>query len=324
VYTTHDLAAVKRSRRQRSSCLLQTTPRPSPLNRVVVYTTHDLAAVKRSRRQRSSCGVAPFTRHNRQCFFESSPPVCTLTYFSRDFLPTTFWLSAILLCVVLSPPPPQTTILTPPPPNFYPTPLPHCRQHLSCSSRTFLSTPPVSPTDLSLHLSPSSTITLSTPVSPAEKTWIQQVVGSLLFYARALGLSLLAAVCQMTLLPPVSSTPHNMTSPLPTASSITSPLIATPTKPLTPLPLLSGLHRRQLPVPTKVVQCGWLLGWAYLETPHPTFSIHPQKATDKVGKTISSLSVPPALYNLTPLMYHHPLSPTTPLSMPTASAYPWW
>jgi hypothetical protein len=44
-------------------------------------------------------------------------------------------------------------------------------------------TPPVPYPD------PSIPTTLSTPVSPAEKTWIQQVVGSLLFYARALDLS---------------------------------------------------------------------------------------------------------------------------------------
>ncbi len=35
-------------------------------------------------------------------------------------------------------------------------------------------------------------------VSPAEKTWIQRVVGSLLFYARALDLSILTAVCQLS------------------------------------------------------------------------------------------------------------------------------
>ena len=40
--------------------------------------------------------------------------------------------------------------------------------------------------------------TLTTLVSPAEKTWIQQVVGSLLFYARALDLFVLTAVCQLS------------------------------------------------------------------------------------------------------------------------------
>ncbi len=40
---------------------------------------------------------------------------------------------------------------------------------------------------------------MHTPGSPAEKTWIQQVVGSLLFYARALDHpSLLIEVCQLS------------------------------------------------------------------------------------------------------------------------------
>ena len=53
-------------------------------------------------------------------------------------------------------------------------------------------TPPVPYPDTS------SPLTLTTLVSPAEKTWIQQVVGSLLFYARALDLSVLTAVCQLS------------------------------------------------------------------------------------------------------------------------------
>ncbi len=44
----------------------------------------------------------------------------------------------------------------------------------------------------------SSPSTLTTLVSPAEKTWIQQVVGSLFFYARALDISVLTAVCQLS------------------------------------------------------------------------------------------------------------------------------
>jgi hypothetical protein len=39
-----------------------------------------------------------------------------------------------------------------------------------------------------------------------------------------------------------------------------------------------------------------------LGDPHPTCLTHPQKVTDKVGKTNSPLSVPPAFYNPTPLM----------------------
>jgi hypothetical protein len=53
-------------------------------------------------------------------------------------------------------------------------------------------TPPVPYPDTS------SPFTLTTLVSPAEKTWIQQVVGSLLFYARALDLSVLTAVYQLS------------------------------------------------------------------------------------------------------------------------------
>ncbi len=59
-------------------------------------------------------------------------------------------------------------------------------------------TPPVSYPDPPPHLSPPFPTTLSTPVSPAEKIWIQQVVGSLLFYARALDLSVLTSVCQLS------------------------------------------------------------------------------------------------------------------------------
>jgi hypothetical protein len=59
-------------------------------------------------------------------------------------------------------------------------------------------TPLVSFPDPLLHLSPSSRTTLSYLVSPAEKTWIQHVVGSLLFYARALDLSVLTAACQLS------------------------------------------------------------------------------------------------------------------------------
>jgi hypothetical protein len=76
-------------------------------------------------------------------------------------------------------------------------------------------TPPVSHTELTFlstsHPHLSSITTLFTPVSPVEKTWIQQVVGSLLFYARALDLFLLTAVCQLS---SHKSTPtqHDLTS----------------------------------------------------------------------------------------------------------------
>ncbi len=48
-------------------------------------------------------------------------------------------------------------------------------------------------TPLILYPDPSIPTTLSILASPAEKTWIQQVVGSLLFYARALDLCVLCS-----------------------------------------------------------------------------------------------------------------------------------
>ncbi len=95
-------------------------------------------------------------------------------------------------------------------PNYIPALLSHlCPSGCGSASSPAVYTAPVSPTDSSLT-TPSSTATLSTPVSTAEKTWIQQVVGSLLFYARALDLSLLTAVCQLS---SHQSTPtqHNLT-----------------------------------------------------------------------------------------------------------------
>jgi hypothetical protein len=84
-------------------------------------------------------------------------------------------------------------------PNYIPSMLSHlCPSGCGSASSPAVYTPPVSCTDLSPHLSPSSITTPSTPVSPADKTWIQQVVGSLLFYARALDLSLLTAVFQLS------------------------------------------------------------------------------------------------------------------------------
>jgi hypothetical protein len=135
-------------------------------------------------------------------------------------------------------------------PNYIPSMLSHfCPSGCGSASSPAVYTPPVSPTDSSLHLSPSSTATLfSTPVSPAEKTWIQQVIGSLLFDARALDLFLLTAVCQLS---SHQSTPtqHDLTSAhrlLNCASSHRDP-----NKTIHPSSMALGLHRRQLLVPTK-------------------------------------------------------------------------
>ncbi len=136
-------------------------------------------------------------------------------------------------------------------PNYIPSMLSHlCPSGCGSASSPAVYTPPVSPTDSSLYLSSSSAATLSTLVSPAEKTWIQQVVGSLLFYARALDLSLLTAVCQLS---SHQSTPRNTILTLPTTSSTMPHPTPTPTKPATPLPWLSG----PAPTPASCPDLSW-------------------------------------------------------------------
>ena len=79
-------------------------------------------------------------------------------------------------------------------PNYVPAMLSRlCPSGCGSATSPVTYTPPVPYPDTS---SPS---TLTTLVSPAEKTWIQQVIGSsLLFYARALDLSVLIAVYQLS------------------------------------------------------------------------------------------------------------------------------
>ena len=78
-------------------------------------------------------------------------------------------------------------------PNYVPAMLSRlCPSGCGSATSQATYTPPVPYPDTS------SPLTLTTLVSPAEKTWIQQVVGSLLFYARALDLSVLTAVCQLS------------------------------------------------------------------------------------------------------------------------------
>jgi hypothetical protein len=97
-------------------------------------------------------------------------------------------------------------------PNYIPSMLSHlCPSGCGSASSPAVYTPPVSHTDFPLHPSPSSITTLSTPVSPAEKTWIQQVVESLLFYARALHLCILTR-CLPTLPHQPTPTQHDLTS----------------------------------------------------------------------------------------------------------------
>jgi hypothetical protein len=61
-----------------------------------------------------------------------------------------------------------------------------------------------------------------------------------------------------------------------------------------------------------------------LETPHPTSSTPPKKATDRVPRLNKPLFALPAFFNHTLSSPHPPLSLTTLPSMSTASAYPWW
>ncbi len=79
-------------------------------------------------------------------------------------------------------------------PNYIPSMLSHlCPSGCGSASSPAIYTLPASHTDTPSPLPPSTTISL--PVSPAEKTWIQRVAGSLLFYARALDFSI---VCQLS------------------------------------------------------------------------------------------------------------------------------
>ncbi len=133
-------------------------------------------------------------------------------------------------------------------PNYILSMLAHlCPSGCGSGSSPAVYTPPVSYTDLSPHLSPSSLTSPSTPVSPAEKTWIQQVVGSLFFHARALDLSLLTAVCQLSS-HQSNPTQHDLSS----AHRLLNYVSSHPNPPLNNPPLFHGslgLHRRQLPVP---------------------------------------------------------------------------
>ncbi len=106
--------------------------------------------------------------------------------------------------------------------------------------------------------------------------------------------------------PPINPTPLNTTYPLPTVSSTMSHPTPTPTKPSAPLPWLSGPEPTPASCPDLISLAVYLAARLGLETPHPTFLTHPQKVTDKVGKTNSPLSVPPACYNPTLLISHRP------------------
>jgi hypothetical protein len=143
--------------------------------------------------------------------------------------------------------------------------------------------------------------TLFTPVSPAEKTWIQQVVGSLLFYARGLDLSLLTAVYQLSS-HQSNSTQHDLTSAHRLLNYVSSHC-GTAIHGSLGLPDASFLSR---PKSGSVVCCSVGLG----DPPPLPSQSPPRKSQTKLERqTVPYPSVPPACYNPTPLMYHRPCHP---------------
>jgi hypothetical protein len=190
-----------------------------------------------------------------------------------------------------------------------------------CPSECVSATSPATYTPPVPYPDTSSLSTLITLVSPAEKTWIQQVVGSLLFYARALDLSVFTAVCQFSS-HQSNPTQHDLSAAHRLLNYVSS-------------------HRN----PQKTIHPSSMALWActdasfFLSRPNsgnvagcsvglgepPPYLLNPpsQKATDRVPRPNRPLSVLPAFFNPTPLSPYPPLLPTTLPSMPTASAYPW-
>jgi hypothetical protein len=194
-------------------------------------------------------------------------------------------------------------------PSYIPSMLSHlCPSGCGSALSPAVYTPPVSPTDSSLT-TPSSTATLSTPVSAAEKTWIQQVVGSLLFYARALDLSLLiTAVCQLS---SHQSTPtqHDLTFAhrlLNYASSHPNPhkTIHPSSMALWACTDASFLSR---PKSGSVAGCSVGLG------DRPPYLLHPPPESRRQSwKDKQSLVRASRLLRPTPLISHHPCHPHRP------------
>ncbi len=81
--------------------------------------------------------------------------------------------------------------------TYVPAMLSHlCPSGCGSASSPAIYTFPASHTDTLAPLTASTTVSL--PVSPVEKTWIQRVVGSLLFYARALDRSIRSCPSDVT------------------------------------------------------------------------------------------------------------------------------
>jgi hypothetical protein len=126
----------------------------------------------------------------------------------------------------------------------------------------------------------------------------------LLFYARALNLCVLTAVCQLSSCHS-NSTQHDFISAQRLLNYVSSH--PDPTKPSTPRLWLSG------PAPTPAIcpDRSRAAASGSSEAFHATSPTHPRKATDKVRKPNSPLSVPPAFYSTLP-MFLSPLFATTP------------
>jgi hypothetical protein len=242
--------------------------------------------------------LSPVSLHSMNSkFIETLPNHHTYLGYTIDYSPT-----STSPCMTLSMP------------NYVPAMLSRlCPSGCGSASFPAVYTPHVSYPDPSLHLSSSSTATLSNPVSPPEKTWIQQVAGSLLFYARALDLSVLTAVCQLSC---HQSNPihQDLTSAHRLLNYVSSH--QNPQKTIYPssMALWAATDASFLSRPKSGSVAGCSVG---LGDPPPC---HPQKATDKVKELKRPLFVPPASYNpILPLTY-----PTmSPTSSSTPSAYPW-
>jgi hypothetical protein len=187
-----------------------------------------------------------------------------------------------------------------------------CPSGCGSASSPAVYTPPVPYPD------PSIPTTLSTQVSPAEKTWIQQVVRSLLFYARALDLSVLTAVCQLSS-HQSNPTQHDLTSAHRLLNYVSSH--RNPHKSIHPSSIAhwcctyaSYLSR---PKSGSVAGCSVGLG------DPPPYPLN-QKAADRASRPKRPSSALLASSYPIPLSPYRPPSPITPPSMPSASSYPWW
>ncbi len=154
------------------------------------------------------------------------------------------------------------------------------------------------PTPTRLH----STI-VSPPVSPAEKTWIQRVVGSLLFYARGLDLSILTAVCQL------SSYQSNPTQLVLTATHRLLNYVSShpnPYKTIHPssMALWACTNASYLSRPKSGSVTGCSVGLG--DPPHYLLNPPPRKSKTKYKRiTVPCPSLPP-----------HPIPPFSPITFP--------